>query len=108
MPAIDNLSDEGDIPPTTEGQISFKKVVFSYPKSSELVINGLDLEVNPGTTLALIGYSGSGKSTTLQLIERFYDPQEGSLFLDGRDLRSLNIHVSDKAFVYRFQIPFLL
>ena len=55
------------------------------------VLNGLNLKVNQGQTAALVGSSGCGKSTTIQLLQRFYDPEGGTIFLDGRDIRSLNI-----------------
>jgi ABC-type multidrug transport system fused ATPase/permease subunit len=55
------------------------------------VLNGLSLNINVGQTVALVGSSGCGKSTTVQLIQRFYDPLEGSVTLDGIDIKELNI-----------------
>lgn len=67
-------------------------VQFSYPsRTSVSVFENLDLFVQPGQTLALVGPSGVGKSTAISLIERFYDPSDGSILLDGIDLRELNI-----------------
>ena len=54
-------------------------------------MDGVNLSVNVGQTVALVGPSGCGKSTTVQLIQRFYDPDEGSVFLDGVDIKDLNI-----------------
>ena len=67
-------------------------VEFSYPARPEVqVLQGLDISVKPGQTLALVGPSGCGKSTVVSLLERFYDPSGGSLKLDSNDLRDLNI-----------------
>ena len=68
------------IPPDAfKGGIAFKGVQFFYPQRQSKVLNGLDLVINPGETIALIGQSGSGKSTAVQLIERFYDPTTKSV-----------------------------
>ncbi len=67
-------------------------VRFNYPSRPDVkVLQGLELDVKPGQTLALVGPSGCGKSTVVSLLERFYDPQSGSLTLDGTDIRDLNI-----------------
>ena len=69
-----------------------KRVHFHYPTRPEVqVLQGLDVDVGTGQTLALVGPSGCGKSTIVSLLERFYDPESGSLTLDGSDLRDLNI-----------------
>ena len=74
------------------GELSLNQVYFRYPSRPEIkVIRDLSLAVNPGQTLALLGPSGSGKSTIFSLIERFYDPIAGSLSLDGKDFKELNI-----------------
>jgi ATP-binding cassette, subfamily B, bacterial len=73
------------------GEITLDNVVFHYPSRPDApALNGISLTVKPGETVALVGPSGAGKSTILQLLERFYDPQSGSLQLDGQDLRSLS------------------
>ena len=60
--------------------MSFSDVHFNYPTRPNVkILQGLELEVNPGQTLALVGASGCGKSTTVQLIERFYDPKSGGV-----------------------------
>ncbi len=67
-------------------------VRFNYPSRPDVkVLKGLDLDVKPGQTLALVGPSGCGKSTVVSLLERFYDPQSGSLSLDGTNIQELNI-----------------
>ena len=75
------------------GEIGVCKVNFSYPTTPDIkVLQELSVSVKPGQTLALVGPSGCGKSTVVSLIARFYDPQSGSLALDGSDLRDLNLH----------------
>jgi len=74
------------------GRLRFQDVKFAYPTRPDTqVCNGVTLEVEAGTTVALVGASGSGKSTLIQLVERFYDPAEGSVALDGVDLKDLNV-----------------
>lgn len=72
----------------TEGAISYRGVTFSYI-AGERVLDGLDLEVRPGETLALVGPSGGGKSTTCSLLPRFYDVDAGSITIDGQDVREV-------------------
>jgi len=74
------------------GRLVFDDVHFAYPSRPEQPIcQGYDLTVEPGTTVALVGASGSGKSTAVSLVERFYDPLQGKVTLDGHDLRELNV-----------------
>ncbi len=78
-------------PERVEGQIAFEKVFFSYPMRKDLpVLKGLDLSIRPGEIVALVGPSGAGKSTISSLLLRLYDPNEGRILLDGRDLRELD------------------
>ena len=77
---IDSCGNEGLKPKELTGQISFKNVFFNYPARKDVkILNGLDLEIDPGKTVALVGPSGCGKSTCVQLIQRFYDPDQGNL-----------------------------
>lgn len=70
------------------GEISFENVTFSYPSRPGIsALNDYTLKVSPGETVALVGPSGAGKSTVLQLLLRFYDPQQGAIRLDGVDIR---------------------
>uniref|UniRef100_A0A8C9VRZ6 ATP-binding cassette, sub-family B (MDR/TAP), member 4 n=1 Tax=Scleropages formosus TaxID=113540 RepID=A0A8C9VRZ6_SCLFO len=90
-PVIDNESEEGDN--QFEGNVRFRNVLFHYPSRPEVpILQGLNLQVKKGQTLALVGGSGCGKSTTIQLLERLYDPLEGCVALDERDAKELNIH----------------
>lgn len=76
------------IPDTTHGQLSFDRVTFRYPTRPEAkALNEFSLEIRPGETVAVVGPSGAGKSTLLQLAQRFYDPAEGRICLNGIDLR---------------------
>ena len=78
------------LPRAVKGAIAFEGVHFSYPaRPGVSALNGVDLMVNPGETVALVGPSGAGKTTILQLLQRFYDPQQGRITLDGIDLRDM-------------------
>ncbi|CAJ1946712.1 unnamed protein product [Cylindrotheca closterium] len=73
--------------------LEFKDVSFSYPtRPNKQVLGGFNLTVNKGETVALVGPSGGGKSTTVALLERFYDPTAGSLEYLGEDIKNLNVH----------------
>ncbi|PZC77504.1 hypothetical protein B5X24_HaOG200315 [Helicoverpa armigera] len=90
-PLIDIFSTEGDRPELT-GDIEFRDVYFRYPARSDVqVLNGLNLKINANETIALVGSSGCGKSTVLQLIQRMYDPDGGSVTASGNDLRDMNV-----------------
>ncbi|XP_015708894.1 phosphatidylcholine translocator ABCB4-like isoform X5 [Coturnix japonica] len=92
VPLMDSYSEEGEKPKMFGGSITFKDVTFKYPTRPEVkVLQGLNIEVEKGQTLALVGSSGCGKSTVIQLLERFYDPLSGEVLLDGRNTKTLNI-----------------
>ncbi|XP_049336162.1 ATP-dependent translocase ABCB1 isoform X3 [Astyanax mexicanus] len=89
---IDSSSIKGYKPDSVSGDIEFKKIHFSYPSRKDVkILQGMSLKVPHGKTIALVGASGCGKSTTIQLLQRFYDPDAGEVTLDGRDIRSLNV-----------------
>uniref|UniRef100_A0A8C1GEF7 ATP-binding cassette, sub-family B (MDR/TAP), member 11a n=1 Tax=Cyprinus carpio TaxID=7962 RepID=A0A8C1GEF7_CYPCA len=91
-PEIDCFSEEGHTLDKVKGDIEFHNVHFNYPSRPEVkILDDLNVVVKAGETTAFVGPSGSGKSTTIQLIQRFYDPKEGMVTLDGHDIRSLNI-----------------
>ncbi|XP_037238401.1 ATP-binding cassette sub-family B member 5 isoform X2 [Falco rusticolus] len=91
-PLIDSYSEEGEKLSNFEGNIEFRNIHFVYPTRPEVqVLQGLNMKVNKGQTLALVGSSGCGKSTSIQLLERFYDPVEGQVLADGFDTRSLHL-----------------
>ncbi len=77
--------------PQVEGRIKFDNVTFRYFSSGEAVLKDVNIDVEPGQTVALLGATGSGKSTIINLLPRFYDPTEGSITIDGYDLREVKL-----------------
>ena len=89
---IDSSSRDGLKLDNVQGTISFENVSFYYPtRPKAQILSKFNLEIEAGKTLAIVGHSGCGKSTVLDLIERFYDPVSGSVKLDGVDLKDLNV-----------------
>lgn len=86
---IDEIPDAISIP-KVKGGVTFEDVHFSYDKTRE-VLHGIDLDVKPGEMIGIVGHSGAGKSTLINLLLRFYDPTQGTIKLDGVDLRHLKI-----------------
>ncbi len=74
--------------PAVQGHVRFESVRFAYGRGAE-VLHGIDLDVPPGTTVALVGHTGAGKSTIAKLLARFYDPTHGRITIDGFDLRDV-------------------
>ncbi|MEL6838981.1 MAG: ABC transporter transmembrane domain-containing protein [Pseudomonadota bacterium] len=89
----DSVQDPVDplpVPTVVKGALTFDNVQFSYPSRPDIsALAGVDLDITPGETVALVGPSGAGKSTIIQMVQRFYDPQEGAVRLDGVDLRDM-------------------
>ncbi|EHK18823.1 uncharacterized protein TRIVIDRAFT_80699 [Trichoderma virens Gv29-8] len=93
QPTIDTWSEEGLPLPEVEGSLEFRDVHFRYPTRPEQpVLRGLNLTVQPGQYVALVGASGCGKSTTIALLERFYDPLSGGVYIDGKEISTLNLN----------------
>lgn len=91
-PVIDSFSEEGLRPGEVKGKIQLSNVKFNYPSRMEVdILKGLSITIEPGQTVALVGPSGCGKSTVVQLVQRFYDPLNGSVMLDGLDLKNINV-----------------
>ncbi|XP_021371103.1 multidrug resistance protein 1B-like [Mizuhopecten yessoensis] len=89
---IDTASEEGSVMTEFRGSILLDGVHFHYPTRPEVeVLRGLSMIIQPGETVAIVGTSGCGKSTTVQLLERFYDPEGGCILADGNDIKSLNL-----------------
>ena len=86
MPASITDKDNGEQKPI-KGEIEFKNVVFSYPQAEKPVLENLSFKIRPGQTTAIIGGTGSGKSTILNLIARFYDIQAGEILIDGANIK---------------------
>lgn len=80
-----------EVPKTFLGKIEFKNVSFSYPTRAGKVLDNISFIIKPGEKVAFIGHSGSGKSTIIQLIERFYDASEGQIFIDNVNIRRYSI-----------------
>jgi len=92
VPAIDTWSNEGEKVTAVEGTVEFRDVHFRYPTRPEQpVLRGLNLSVKPGQYIALVGASGCGKSTAIALLERFYDPLVGGIYIDGKEISSLKL-----------------
>lgn len=92
-PEIDTWSEEGEVLKGMSGDIEFRDVHFRYPTRPEQpVLRGLNFTVKPGQYVALVGASGCGKSTTIALMERFYDPLVGGVYVDGKEISSLNLN----------------
>ncbi|KAJ4972618.1 hypothetical protein NE237_005792 [Protea cynaroides] len=92
VPAIDSDSTEGEILENVSGDVEFKNVVFSYPsRPDNVILKEFSLNVPAGKTVALVGASGSGKSTVIALMERFYDPFNGEILLDGVAIDKLQL-----------------
>ncbi|ANZ77885.1 BA75_05211T0 [Komagataella pastoris] len=107
---IDIESEEGAIvnPSEVKGEIEFRNVAFRYPTRMEVpVLQGLNLTIKPGQYIGLVGASGCGKSTTVGLIERFYDPLSGEVLLDGADIRNLHLRTYRQALALVQQEPVL-
>lgn len=91
-----------------ESDIVFSNVSFKYSEAETLALDNISLVFKAGKTTALIGESGSGKSTIVKLLERFYDPQSGSVIVNGHDLRDLNLRQYRLKIGYVGQEPCLL
>ncbi|GFQ04425.1 ABC transporter b family member 11 [Phtheirospermum japonicum] len=91
-PTIDAYDTKGEILNDIRGDIELRDVCFSYPaRPKEQIFDGFSLFIPSGVTAALVGHSGSGKSTVISLIERYYDPHSGQVLIDGIDLREIQL-----------------
>lgn len=92
VPKIDPDDSSALKPTNVYGSIEFKNVDFCYPTCPKvMVLSDFSLKINGGQTIAVVGVSGSGKSTIISLLERFYDPIAGQVLLDGKDLKLFNL-----------------
>ncbi len=94
------------------GEIEFKNVWFAYrggnaPTEDDWVLRDVSFRIGAGETLAIVGHTGAGKTTLIQLLLRFYDIQKGQILLDGIDIRELEIHNLRRLFGIVLQDPFL-
>ena len=92
VPKIDHWSPEGKKIDSLDGKVELQNIRFTYPgRPDHRVLRGINLSAEPGQFIALVGASGSGKSTVMQLLERFYDPTEGAVLVDDVDLKDYNL-----------------
>jgi len=88
-----HIQDTGNAEPGANQLLQLRNVSFAYPsRPDNLAVDGLDLQIIPGQSLALVGPSGAGKSTVFELVQRFYDPASGELNYGDADLRNLRLH----------------
>ena len=97
--SIKNKDDAEELK-DVEGVVKFDHVSFMYPDAEENVLTNIDFTAKPGETTAIIGSTGCGKSTVVNLIPRFYDVTEGSITIDGKDIRDLTLHSLREAVGY--------
>ncbi|MFD1911337.1 ABC transporter transmembrane domain-containing protein [Halodurantibacterium flavum] len=88
--AVEDPATPVALPRPVRGEVRFQDVTFRYPARPGIAaLNGVTLDISPGETVALVGPSGAGKTTIIQLLQRFYDPSGGSITIDGVDLRDM-------------------
>jgi ABC-type multidrug transport system fused ATPase/permease subunit len=93
-------------PHDIKGKVEFRNVWFRYPtRKEEFVLRGLNLEIEPGESVALVGESGCGKSTFINMLMRFYDPEFGEVLLDDVNIKEYNLHDLRKAISLVMQEP---
>lgn len=102
-----SIRDGEEAPEHLMGAIEFRNVSFRYPDANECVLKDISFRIAPGETVAFVGATGSGKSTLLNLVPRFYDPTEGQVLIDGKDVRSYTLHSLRDAMGYVPQTAFL-
>jgi len=93
------------VPATLKQGIRFDEVTFRYPGTDRLALNKFSLNIPAGTTVAIVGANGAGKTTLIKLLCRFYDPESGSIKIDGTDLRSVSPSELRKMITIMFQTP---
>jgi ATP-binding cassette subfamily B protein len=103
-PAIASATNE---PMEFAGNVEFKNVSFTYPDSGIVALKDFSFSANAGQSVAILGHTGSGKSTVAQLLLRMYDPQSGNVFIDGKDIRDINLNAFRAATGYVPQDVFL-
>lgn len=89
-PEIANKASAAPLPPV-RGEVQFDRVNFKYDSEQEWILHDVDFRVRPGETVALVGHTGSGKTSIISLLLRFYDPVEGAVRVDGHDLRDVQV-----------------
>jgi ATP-binding cassette subfamily B protein len=90
-----------------QGNIAIRNLTFSYNKNSEPVLKNINLSIDAGKTIGIVGPIGSGKSTLVNLIARLYNPPDGTVFIDGNDIKKIPLHVLRNNISFVFQETFL-
>ena len=104
VPEIQNYND---LPTELKGNITFKDVTFTYDDTNITALKNINFSVKPGETLAILGKTGSGKSTIIELISRLYDTKEGTIFLDDKPIKEANLNDVRNQIGFVPQDPFL-
>jgi ATP-binding cassette subfamily B protein len=99
--------EDGGSKPVVEGGVEFRSVSFTYPGTDRPVLSDISFSVHPGMTVAVLGATGSGKTSLIQLLGRFYDCTEGEILIDGTDIRSISKRHIREQIGYVMQEPFL-
>ena len=108
MDAVSNLVkiEDDTMLTDSQGYVVFKDVTFSYEGTTKAISN-ISFSIEKGKTLGIIGNTGSGKSTIINLMMRFYDPQKGRIYIDGKDIRSYSLPQLRKHFGVVFQNDYI-
>ena len=107
QPAIQSPVNPQSLPSPSRGEITLENITFTYPGRETPALNGFDLHIKPGERVAVVGPSGAGKSTLLALLLRFYDPSQGRITLDDKDVRALDLAALRRAMGLVSQEPVL-
>ncbi|HEY6906500.1 MAG TPA: ATP-binding cassette domain-containing protein, partial [Ignavibacteriaceae bacterium] len=104
---IDDSSETDNDITGIKGDIEFKNVSFKYGENLPYVLNNINLKIPGGSTIAVMGYTGSGKTTLVNLIPRLYDVNSGELLIDGKNVKKVPLDILRKSIGYVHQEPFL-
>jgi len=106
MPEIVDLPDAPEME-TIKGRVTFEDVSFRYEDADEYVLKEINFDITPGQMVAFVGPTGAGKTSMINLLMRFYDPQEGTILVDGHDVRSVQLRSLRNQMALVLQEPFL-
>lgn len=106
QPQIKNAESAKPMPPI-EGRVTFEDVTFYYEQDGAAILKNIQFDVHPGETIALVGATGSGKTTIVSLISRFYDPSSGHVRIDGQDIKNIQLETLRAQMGVMLQDPFI-
>ena len=104
---VPEISNTEDVETKVEGNIEFKNVSLTYDDTNITALNNVNLKINKGETLAILGKTGSGKTTIINLISRLYDASEGAVLIDGKNIKNCNLYDIRNQIGFVPQDPFL-